>query len=295
MVDAAKVAQLLELIDSEITKVQQARAQCAFSPVTATTAADALPGVLDAVQTDVPAVGNVYNINDSVYTLALEETGTAYGESAESTRTASTSFRVARPDNFDLAFDFDQTPVEVWGINFAATLWVRHKSSGSVRPVYWPGTRTYDPAGMTGDPHASERIGPSCAKAQGAISAAQVAAVRHGATAAQVQQIQAACEEIIRRYHGRVQLFEWMHHQIQMVVFEDREPESYPQFLQGLVHANKLDLTADNREHTRKYLETFVQGAPRPPTEFFCKVKAKDDVATLFHGPELQRFEALCV
>ena len=45
---------------------------------------------------------------------------------------------------------FDGTPVEKWGINFAGTVHVKH-SSGEERIIYFPGTRTYDPAGLTGE------------------------------------------------------------------------------------------------------------------------------------------------
>ena len=48
------------------------------------------------------------------------------------------------------SLQFDSTPVEKWGINFAGTVHVKH-SSGEERIIYVPGTRTYDPAGLTGE------------------------------------------------------------------------------------------------------------------------------------------------
>lgn len=95
-------------------------------------------------------------------------------------------------------------------------------STGEERSLYLPGTRTYDPAGMTGDPHASERIGPSCSRTQTAITLSQLVAAANGATLEQVNEVQEACRPLIVRYHGRVALFDWMFLQIQETVFKKR-------------------------------------------------------------------------
>jgi hypothetical protein len=60
--------------------------------------------------------------------------------------------------NFEFAFD--PTPLKAAGINFAGKLTVLH-SDGAAFVVHVPGKLTYDPAGRTGDPHASERVGDS--------------------------------------------------------------------------------------------------------------------------------------
>ena len=57
-------------------------------------------------------------------------------------------------------FEFDATPVVVGGINFAGALTVKH-TDGAEFTVNVPGALSYDPAGMTGDAHASERVGNS--------------------------------------------------------------------------------------------------------------------------------------
>ncbi len=57
-------------------------------------------------------------------------------------------------------FTFDSTPLKTGGINFAGKLTVAHPD-GAEFVVHVPGKLTYDPAGRTGDPHASERVGNS--------------------------------------------------------------------------------------------------------------------------------------
>ena len=54
-------------------------------------------------------------------------------------------------------FTFDSTPLKTGGINFAGKLTVAHPD-GAEFVVHVPGKLTYDPAGRTGDPHASERV-----------------------------------------------------------------------------------------------------------------------------------------
>ncbi|WP_411023322.1 hypothetical protein, partial [Salmonella sp. s51228] len=41
------------------------------------------------------------------------------------------------------------------GINFAAIIEIKH-ANNQISTILIPGTRTYDPAGITGDPHSSE-------------------------------------------------------------------------------------------------------------------------------------------
>ena len=94
--------------------------------------------------------------------------------------------------------------------------------STTERLIYIPGTRTYDPAGITGDPHASERIGPSCSRTQSAITISQLVSVLHGATSEQLQQIQESLRPLIVRYHGRVPLFDWMLLQIKEAIFDNK-------------------------------------------------------------------------
>lgn len=56
---------------------------------------------------------------------------------------------------------WNDVPVEKWGCNFAGSITVHHgtESGNKSFTIYVPGQHSYDPAGATGDPHASERIG----------------------------------------------------------------------------------------------------------------------------------------
>ena len=98
------------------------------------------------------------------------------------------------------------------------TVVVAH-SDGSTHQIYIPGTRTYDPAGKSGDPHASERIGPSCSRTQAAITLGQVVAALHGASLVSLEQLQEKLRPLVNRYHGRETLFDWMFLQIKETIY----------------------------------------------------------------------------
>ena len=144
----------------------------------------------------------------------------AYSETAASEQLAETSFPVSGETSVKL--DFDATPVQMWGLNFAGVVKVTPSDGSGNRLIYLPGTRTYDPAGITGDPHASERIGPSCSRTQAAISLAQLVAVLRGADREQMSVLQEQLRPLILRYHGREVLFDWMLQQIQDAIFDHR-------------------------------------------------------------------------
>lgn len=141
--------------------------------------------------------------------LRPQEHGVAYGEKEASEMKAEASCLLpGGSPHFSL--QFINQPVRMWGINFAGTVRVCHKS-GQQRLIYLPGTRTYDPAGITGlpdlyskgilshlsfftppagDPHASERIGPSCSRTQIGVSACQLVAAVRGARSEDLSLIQ---------------------------------------------------------------------------------------------------------
>lgn len=86
-----------------------------------------------------------------------------------------------------------------------------------------------------GDPHASERIGAACANTQISITVAQLIALREGATLEQLNQIQDAVSNVVRCYHGRIALSQWMKLQLVQAVIERKEVTPYPDFVQQLV------------------------------------------------------------
>ena len=154
------------------------------------------------------------------FKLAFQEHGVAYGETNASAQLAEVDLNeLSGSSNFKTTFD--PTPVEAWGINFVGVVQVKH-DDGDERVIYIPGTRSYDPAGMSGDPHASERIGPSCSRAQAAITLAQIMAALYGAKEDQVEELQEKLRPLITRYHGREALFDWMLLQIQEAIYQNK-------------------------------------------------------------------------
>lgn len=79
-------------------------------------------------------------------------------EPAVSERTAIAELTGLDPDTnvFEMNLSLEQT--NIWGINFVGTIHVKHPT-GEECTIYLPGVLTFDPAGITGDSHASERIG----------------------------------------------------------------------------------------------------------------------------------------
>lgn len=79
----------------------------------------------------------------------LQEHGVAYGEKEASDMKAEASFPLPVTVSPSFSLWSINQPVEKWGINFAGSVRISHKT-GEERVIYLPGTRTYDPAGITG-------------------------------------------------------------------------------------------------------------------------------------------------
>lgn len=71
----------------------------------------------------------------------------AYGEKESSDQLVKVELELTGAADFQLGFS--AVPVTIWGLNFAGTIRVHHRGSGQ-RIIYLPGTRTYDPAGISG-------------------------------------------------------------------------------------------------------------------------------------------------
>ena len=108
-----------------------------------------------------------------------------------------------------------------------------------------------------GDPHASERIGPSCSRTQLAVSISHLVAALKGAQTADLSLIQVtvwfSCEldsvclqertrPLILRYHGRETLFDWMAQQVTEAIYQNRDVTPYPDFLQQRVSEGKVSI-----------------------------------------------------
>ena len=101
-----------------------------------------------ALQLDQGEVPNLYSIKEGEFKLSFQEHGTAYEESEPSDLLVETSFEVGSTSP-GFTLEVKRSPVQMWGVNFAGSVVVKHES-GEERVIYLPGTRTYDPAGITG-------------------------------------------------------------------------------------------------------------------------------------------------
>lgn len=81
------------------------------------------------------------------FRLSFQEHGVAYGETVATDKLVEVSLDLSGQSDFQLSFSSE--PVTIWGINFAGSVKVIHPGS-EARIIYLPGTRTYDPAGITG-------------------------------------------------------------------------------------------------------------------------------------------------
>ena len=105
-----------------------------------------------ALQFNQGEVPNLYSIKEGEFKFSFQEHGTAYDETEPSDFLVETSFAVAAGQGSSPGFSltFNRSPVQMWGVNFAGSVVVKH-DSGEERVIYLPGTRTYDPAGITGE------------------------------------------------------------------------------------------------------------------------------------------------
>lgn len=140
-----------------------------------------------------------------------------------------------------------------------------------------------------GDPHASERIGPSCSRTQTGISVFELAAALRGAQLDQVNHVHEQIRALVKRYHGREVLFDWMRLQVEEAVYKNVAGTPYPEYIKSLIREGKLELQ-ESQEHTRAYLESYNRGMAHPPVQYYRKVNKKDNVQELLKGDLLNTF-----
>ena len=118
-------------------------------------ALDACHPARDALVSAVDNVPNCYSFVSGAFSLSWTERGVAYGESDQTELTASATIQLgARPVVAPFETRLVERPVCVGGVNWAAALIVTPRGGAASLRVLLPGTRTYDPAGRSGDPHA---------------------------------------------------------------------------------------------------------------------------------------------
>lgn len=145
---------------------------------------------------------------------------------------------------------------------------------------------------LSGDAHASERIGPSCSRTQLAITVAELVASLRGAELDQINTMHEKTCPLIRRYHGRMVMSDWMKLQIEEAVYKGTDVTPYPEYIKGLVRDSKFELS-NARQHTREYLELYNGGTARPPIHYYRKVAKKDKVEDLLTGKDLAAFKKM--
>ena len=105
--------------------------------------------VEEAIKLDKDEIPNLYRVTGDQFELAFQERGVAYNETEKSNQKAEVAFKIHRGGSPSFSLCMDPTPVVMWGVNFAGRVVVKH-DGGQERLIYLPGTRTYDPAGITG-------------------------------------------------------------------------------------------------------------------------------------------------
>ncbi len=106
--------------------------------------------VTRALQLNEAEVTNVYSTTSKQFKFSFQERGVAYDETEATDFKVEVSMPIPDTQPSNVTMRVDPTPVEMWGLNFAARVIVIHTGSNE-RIIYIPGTRTYDPAGLTGD------------------------------------------------------------------------------------------------------------------------------------------------
>ena len=106
--------------------------------------------VATALQLDQNEVANLYTISGGEFKFVFQEHGVAYDESEATNFKIEVSLSIQGYQQPSFSMKVDPSPVQMWGLNFAGRVLVSHES-GEERVIYLPGTRTYDPAGLTGE------------------------------------------------------------------------------------------------------------------------------------------------
>lgn len=143
-----------------------------------------------------------------------------------------------------------------------------------------------------GDPHASERIGPSCSRTQIGICTAELMATLKGAELKQINSLHEQTRPVIQRYHGREVLFDWMKLQVEEAVYAKANVTPYPEYIKALMRSEKFELTKA-REHTKAYLDSYDQGLAHPPVHYYRKVAKKDKVEDLLSTEDMTAFKKI--
>eukprot|EP00117_Sycon_ciliatum_P049421 scpid20509/ scgid35033/ len=244
---------------------------------------------LDLSRTEGP--NKIFSVNGESreFHVNYSEQGVAYGETEKTSVSVVHAVKLSGGERRIAAYSLSVAPVERWGINFPGVLQLTVAGSDAAdsSQIYLPGVRMYDPTGRTGDAHASERVGPSCAAFQTAVTVIELAAAYHGASLQELREVHESFRSCVVRYHGRVGLFDWMFQQIEDVVYSKKAVTPFSDFARAMVDEGKLDGSSDESEHTMVYLSKLVA-----PPAYYRKVKAKDNVDDVVRPEDRAKFDS---
>ena len=151
------------------------------------------------------SVENLYSLeSDGIFEFNYSESNKPYKEKPDDTKKRNREQETERcTKTANVILKINLTPIpkfklnlilentDIWGMRFVARIKVEH-TTGEICTIYLPGVLTFDPAGISGDTHSSERIGPSCARIQTGITITQLFALQNGCTSDDVDAIQNA-------------------------------------------------------------------------------------------------------
>lgn len=105
--------------------------------------------IAQALQLDQSEVANLYSTSGKELKLSFQEHGVAYDESSATDCLVEATVQLQGAAE-ELSARVEPTSVQMWGVNFAGKVVIKRRGGGE-RVIYLPGTRTYDPAGLTGE------------------------------------------------------------------------------------------------------------------------------------------------
>ena len=104
----------------------------------------------DAFKLEADEIQNLYTIqSQGTLAYAFTDSGVGYNDKESTSMTSKATFELSKEGGASFKLQFEEKLIVKWGINFCGCVHVEHKT-GTKRIIYIPGTRTYDPAGITG-------------------------------------------------------------------------------------------------------------------------------------------------
>lgn len=117
-------------------------------------------------------------------------------------------------------------------------------------------------------------------------------AALQGAEQSSLSSLHEKLRPLVKRYHGREVLFDWMKLQIDEAVYKNVDVTPYPEYIKSLMKDGAFEL-GESRQHSREYLESYNRGLAHPPLQYYQKVAKKDKVDEILTGENLATFKKM--